>query len=405
MATISFSQKPEAALKYLAAKKPELHFDYDEIMHEAHHKAFTVAKVTKLDLLSDIQRSLVKAREEGQPFAAWKKALVPTLKAKGWYGKTEVTNPKTGEVKEIYVGSRRLRNIFYTNTRVAYAVGRWEHQAQLEDAPYLRYVAVLDANTRPKHANNHGVVRHRDDPFWETNYPPNGWNCRCTVRAYSIESLKRRGWDKGLKATAHNVADNDWAYDVRTGSRVRLEAYAEKRVAAAPKAVGAVVAKELASKERVLRDKALNEMVDEVIVNENVKYAISAIEIGALTEWIIASLKKIIGVEVEATGVVLEKNQLLHASPKRKESYNQALRVEEIRQIVSVIEEAKEVYADTNKKNIVFVFDDNKNEDKVNKIIIDVNKKVKKFGKINTTVTFSKVDRANTQEPHMKRLK
>ncbi len=246
MAAISFSQKPEAALKYLAAKKPQLHFDYDEIMHEAHHKAFTVAKVTKLDLLSDIQRSLVKAREEGQPFAAWKKALVPTLKAKGWYGKTEVTNPKTGEVKEIYVGSRRLRNIFYTNTRVAYAVGRWEHQAQLEDAPYLRYVAVLDANTRPKHANNHGVVRHRDDPFWETNYPPNGWNCRCTVRAYSMESLKRRGWDKGLKATAHNVADNDWAYDVRTGSLQKVDNYRIKRALDAPKELRPKAKEELA---------------------------------------------------------------------------------------------------------------------------------------------------------------
>ena len=234
MPSISFSQKPEVALKYLRKKHPELHFDYDELMHEAHHKAFTVAKVTKLDLLTDIQDSLIKARDQGQTFAAWKKELVPTLKKKGWYGKTEVTNPKTKEVKEIYVGSRRLRNIFYTNTRVAYNVGRWEHQAQLDDAPYLRYVSILDNRTRPTHSKVHGIVRHRDDPFWATHYPPNGWNCRCRVQAYSMDSLKRRGWEKGLKAPLQNIAHKDWAYDVRKGSRARLEEYRSKRVLDAP---------------------------------------------------------------------------------------------------------------------------------------------------------------------------
>ena len=234
MASISFNQKPEVALKYLRKKHPELHFDYDELMHEAHHKAFTVAKVTKLDLLTDIQDSLIKARDQGQTFATWEKELIPTLKKKGWYGKTEVTNPKTGEVKEIYVGSRRLRNIFYTNTRVAYNVGRWEHQAQLDDAPYLRYVSILDNRTRPTHSKVHGIVRHRDDPFWATHYPPNGWNCRCRVQAYSMDSLKRRGWEKGLKAPLQNIAHKDWAYDVRKGSRDRLEAYRGKRVLDAP---------------------------------------------------------------------------------------------------------------------------------------------------------------------------
>ena len=253
MAKINFNQKPATALKYLTEKQPELHFDYDEIMHEAHHKAFTVAKVTKLDLLTDIQKSLVKARDQGQPFEAWKKELIPTLKKKGWYGKTEVTNPKTGEIKEIYVGSRRLRNIFYTNTRVAYNVGRWEHQDQLEDAPYLRYVAILDNRNRPSHGKNHGVVRHKDDPFWATNYPPNGWNCRCRVQAYSMDSLKSRGWDKGLKAPVHNVADKDWAYDVRTGSRARVEAYRSKRVLDAPKGL------KDAAKETLALDEALKE--------------------------------------------------------------------------------------------------------------------------------------------------
>ena len=26
-----------------------------------------------------------------------------------------------------------------------------------------------------------GIIKPVDDPFWNTNYPPNGWGCRCNV--------------------------------------------------------------------------------------------------------------------------------------------------------------------------------------------------------------------------------
>lgn len=32
-----------------------------------------------------------------------------------------------------------------------------------------------------------------DDPFWQSFYPPNGWRCRCRVRAVSGDNLKDRG--------------------------------------------------------------------------------------------------------------------------------------------------------------------------------------------------------------------
>ena len=34
---------------------------------------------------------------------------------------------------------------------------------------------------RPEHAALHGVTLPVTDTFWETYYPPNGWNCQCTV--------------------------------------------------------------------------------------------------------------------------------------------------------------------------------------------------------------------------------
>jgi SPP1 gp7 family putative phage head morphogenesis protein len=394
MGKISFNQLPQKAIEYLEGKYPELHFDYDELMHEAHHKAFTVAKITKLDLLKDVQNSIVKARTDGQTFESWKKELIPTLKKKGWWGHVTVTNPKTKEEKEIYVGSRRLRNIFYTNTRVAYNVGRWEHQNALVDAPYLRYVSILDAHTRPKHKTMHGIIRHKDDDFWKSNYPPNGWNCRCRVQAYSMDSIESKGWEEKLKAPVENVASKDWAYDVRTGTRETLEKYAKQKVGSAPEPLKKVVQKELEQKDSVVRNVQLSNMIDELIVNNNKKYPVNIVEVGILTATVLNAVKKLLGIDVQELGVVLEKNRLLHARPERKDNYGQAFRADEMKQIVDVIEEGKDVYVDTDEKhqNVIFTFEDVEDETKINKIVVGLDKTVKKFGKTNAVITLDKAD-------------
>lgn len=58
---------------------------------------------------------------------------------------------------------------------------RWEEFAKDEDEYYLQYRTAGDDHVRPEHAALHGVTRPMSDSFWDTYYPPNGWNCRCTV--------------------------------------------------------------------------------------------------------------------------------------------------------------------------------------------------------------------------------
>ncbi len=211
---ISFKLLPKEAIRYLEQKGYKLTFNYQEMMHEAHHKAFTVAKITRLDLLSDIKESLLKALKDGKSFAAWKKDIVPILQKKGWWGKVEASDPKTGEVKTIFVGKRRLKTIFYTNTRVAYQVAKAKKYYSDPNVAYLRYIAVLDQKTRPSHRALHGTILPKDDDFWRTHYPPNGWNCRCRVRAVpahkKVEPTDKNTLPKG-------AVDPDWAYDVREG--------------------------------------------------------------------------------------------------------------------------------------------------------------------------------------------
>ena len=199
------------------SKKPELHFDYDEIQFEAHQRAFTIAKVTQIDLLNDIQKSLEDAFVEGQSYSEWVKELKPTLEKAGWLGKNvEVTNPKTGEKKMIEVGASRLKKIFYTNARTAYAQSEARAGYKLPLSQFIRYVAILDNRTRAEHRALHGKIAHRDDAFWKRNYPPNGWNCRCSVEFISKDEMDEQGWSEMSEAEKRlNFAQKDWDYDTR----------------------------------------------------------------------------------------------------------------------------------------------------------------------------------------------
>ena len=57
----------------------------------------------------------------------------------------------------------------------------WEQFTEDGDRYNLQYRTAGDDKVRPEHAALNGVTRPMNDPFWETYYPPNGWNCRCTV--------------------------------------------------------------------------------------------------------------------------------------------------------------------------------------------------------------------------------
>lgn len=58
---------------------------------------------------------------------------------------------------------------------------RWESFMEDGDRYYLQYRTQRDDRVRPEHAALDRVTLPPSDSFWEEFYPPNGWNCRCTV--------------------------------------------------------------------------------------------------------------------------------------------------------------------------------------------------------------------------------
>ncbi|MBF0516366.1 MAG: minor capsid protein [Nitrospirae bacterium] len=206
---------PKDAIAYFQKKGYKITWDWQEALREAHTKAFTVAKAMRLDILKDIRDAVDKALSEGLTLKEFQNGLEPILKAKGWWGKQEI-GTEDG-IKTVQLGSpRRLETIYRTNLQTAYMAGRYKGMmADVANRPYWQYVAVMDRRTRPSHAALNGKIFRYDDAFWNTHYPPNGFRCRCRVRALDAQDMK----DKGLKVEPsnspyrHMQPDYGWDYN------------------------------------------------------------------------------------------------------------------------------------------------------------------------------------------------
>ena len=77
--------------------------------------------------------------------------------------------------------SNYLRSEFNFVQASAEMAAKWESFMQDGDRYYLQYRTANDGKVRPEHALLHGITLPITDSFWEEYYPPNGWNCRCTV--------------------------------------------------------------------------------------------------------------------------------------------------------------------------------------------------------------------------------
>jgi SPP1 gp7 family putative phage head morphogenesis protein len=124
----------------------------------------------------------------------------------------------------VQLGSvRRLETIYRTNLQTAYQAGRWQaFDDNSSDRPYLMYVAVMDDRTRPSHAEMNGQIFPADDPIWDTHYPPNGFNCRCRVRALSEKNIQDRGLAVQSSAGRMHEKEVSAGVDKQTGEDLRV---------------------------------------------------------------------------------------------------------------------------------------------------------------------------------------
>lgn len=195
-AEVEFKPLPfEEAIKLFKGKVVLTPALYKKLTAEVKMRAFSVSGMLEADVLLDIYNEVLRGLESGIAFPEFKKALMPKV-AEAWGGKAPY----------------RLDTIFRTNIQSMYQAGHYKQQMEVVDErPYWQYVAVMDSRTRPSHAAMNGKVFPADDPFWEKNYPPNGFNCRCTVRTLSGREMGRDNLTVSKKS--QDIADHGFDFN------------------------------------------------------------------------------------------------------------------------------------------------------------------------------------------------
>lgn len=178
----------EEAIAFFREKGYEISADgWRDVWAAEHVQAFTVARVTAMDVLEDIRGEVDKAIEKGTALNRFKAELTEILERKGWAGE---------------LPPWRLSTIYRTNLQGAYGAGRYMQQLEVaRRRPWWLYDAVEDLHTRPSHAMHDGEVRRFDHPFWDAWYPPNGFNCRCAVRTLSDRQMQQRGLEEETRGS------------------------------------------------------------------------------------------------------------------------------------------------------------------------------------------------------------
>ncbi|AQZ51919.1 PBECR2 nuclease fold domain-containing protein [Martelella mediterranea] len=200
---------------------------HDDLKHAAHVRGFSVAGVTRDDMLTDFKAAMAKAEAAGTGLKEFRKDFDAIVDRTGWrynsHGKTE-------EERRAW----RARIIYTTNMRTSYMAGRYKQLTDsdvLKYRPYWKYVHSGALHPRKLHLSWNGLVLAATDPAWRIMFPPNGWGCGCDIEALSERQLKALGKDgpdqapdlrayqdadprTGEPETRYPGIDRGWAYNV-----------------------------------------------------------------------------------------------------------------------------------------------------------------------------------------------
>ncbi|WP_422099101.1 PBECR2 nuclease fold domain-containing protein [Variovorax sp.] len=170
---------------------------WTDIYAADHEHAFVVAGANRDAIVADFRIAVQKAIDGQSTLEDFRRDFDRIVAKYGWD----------------YNGGRnwRSRVIYDTNLSASYAAGRWQ---QLQAAPYWKYVHQdWVQHPRPLHESWNGLVLERDNPWWRTHYPPNGWGCHCEVRGLWPADLRRLGKEgpddaPEVKLVEHTIGAN-----------------------------------------------------------------------------------------------------------------------------------------------------------------------------------------------------
>lgn len=152
---------------------------YKKLDDSYHEWAFSIAGVTKADVLNDAKWLVDKAISDGTGFDNFKAQWARLIGRKGWA-----------------LGENRLQTIYDTNLRSAFGQGRATQMLDPEvqkRRPLLLWRWRDSVHPRPTHKALNNKAIPADHEFWDKTSLPAGYGCRCSCFAVSEEYCKRNG--------------------------------------------------------------------------------------------------------------------------------------------------------------------------------------------------------------------
>ncbi len=159
----------QEAIDSLIAMIPTDTKEYRQMEAAMKLRAFTVANVSSIDAVNRVKKRYEDALESGASRSETLGNICQLLEQEG-----------------ISDASPYWLELHYRNNMMtAYNAGRWTQIANNDLVEFLVYSSVLDSGTTELCRKLDGVIKPKDDPFWESFYPPNHHKCRATVSVLS----------------------------------------------------------------------------------------------------------------------------------------------------------------------------------------------------------------------------
>lgn len=199
--------KFKEAISYFQDKIKLTSESYKDLQGLIHAKAFTVAGATEIEILNELYTAVDKAISDGETISDFRKRFDKIVDDHGWS----------------YKGKRgwRTQVIYQNNKNTARAAGRWEQQNRLKERrPYLLYLTAGDSRVRPDHNRWNYILLPVDHPFWDTHYPPNGYNCRCKVVSLNKRDIARMGLSITKPESVNKYMQSFKVVDASTGEEL-----------------------------------------------------------------------------------------------------------------------------------------------------------------------------------------
>nr|DAT20436.1 MAG TPA: minor capsid component [Caudoviricetes sp.] len=338
-------------------------------------------------------------------------------------GNRKPFNQFLNDVQKVY----DTYNVQYLRTEYNFAqasalmAARWKQFEQDGDRYYLQYRTVGDKRVRRTHRMLHNITLPITSPFWEKYFPPNGWNCRCTVvqvrkDKYPV-SNEQEAMNLGSQATAgkyqemfmFNPGKRMTTFPAYNGYTLRkcnrCEVRPDKMKLAADIPDNEVCrACRLLQESRLAGIHSATEGIRNIIRRLGNGYPKGdAVRIGRLTDDVKEFVRKK-GIEPLTDEIYMADKQIHHALRSVKQKAGKAVTAEQLAALPSLMDDC-EVYWDEKAGNIQFI---TRQDGKVQKFVVSLNYTAKIQGEkktVNAFITAGILEERNLRMKNLIKIK